>query len=126
VLVSGGLWLMHLVQLWLFTVTLSTHVPFAVCASLSALALMAGQVPFTVAGLGARDVALVVLLNGYMTSEEAAAMGLLVSTRNILPLLAGLPFVRVYLAKVVREAQRWRRGVEPRDAAAGGNQRARP
>ena len=41
------LWLAHLFQIWLFTVALSLHVPFAVCASLSAIALMAGQLPLT-------------------------------------------------------------------------------
>ena len=56
------LWLTHLFQIWLFTLALSLDVPLTVCASLSAIALMAGQLPLTVAGLGTRDVALVVLL----------------------------------------------------------------
>jgi hypothetical protein len=56
------LWLAHLFQIWLFTVALSLHVPFTVCASLSAIALMAGQLPLTLRTL-ARDVALVVLLS---------------------------------------------------------------
>ena len=61
-LFSLFLWLVHLTQIWMFTVALSVRMPFMVCASLSAVALMAGQLPFTFAGLGARDVALVVLL----------------------------------------------------------------
>jgi uncharacterized protein (TIRG00374 family) len=129
VLLSCGLWLTHLVQLWLFTVALTVDVPFAVCASLSALALMAGQMPFTIGGLGVRDVALVLLLRGYMSPAEAAAMGVLVSTRNFLPMLAGLPFVRRYLTGVVQEARRWRSligGPSPGQAAVGDDQRARP
>jgi uncharacterized protein (TIRG00374 family) len=102
------LWLTHLVQLWLFTRALSVPVPFAVGASLSALALMAGQVPFTVAGLGARDVVLVVLLARYMTPESAAAMGVLISTRGLLPPLMGLPIMRGYLSSVVEDARQWR------------------
>jgi uncharacterized membrane protein YbhN (UPF0104 family) len=106
------LWLAHLFQIWLFTVTLSLHVPFTVCASLSAVALMAGQLPLTIAGLGTRDVALVVLLAPYMAPESAAAMGVLISTRNFLPPLIGIPLMRPYLASVVEDARRWRRGAE--------------
>lgn len=107
------LWLTHLFQIWLFTVALSLNVPFTVCASLSAIALMAGQLPLTVAGLGTRDVALVVLLASYMPPESAAAMGVLISTRNLLPPLIGVPLMRPYLATVVEDARRWRRSAEP-------------
>src|SRR5688572_8269284 len=106
------LWLTHLFQIWLFTVALSLNVPFAACASLSAIALMAGQLPLTVAGLGTRDVALVVLLASYMAPESAAAMGVLISTRNFLPPLIGIPLMRPYLASVVEDARRWRRSAE--------------
>ena len=109
---SLGLWLTHLIQIWLFTVALSASVPFAVCASLSAVALMAGQLPFTVAGLGARDVALVVLLSRYMPPESAAAMGVLISTRGLLPPLIGMPLMRPYLSTVVGDARRWRKALE--------------
>lgn len=105
---SLGLWLTHLVQIWLFTVALSLGVPGLVCASLTAVALMAGQLPLTVAGIGTRDVALVVLLSRYVTAESAAALGVLVSTRNLLPPLMGLPVMRPYLRSIVGEARQWR------------------
>jgi uncharacterized membrane protein YbhN (UPF0104 family) len=101
------LWLTHLFQLWLFTVALSMRIPFTVSASLSAVALMVGQLPFTFAGLGARDVALVVLLAGYTTPELAAAMGVLMSTRGLLPPLMGLPIMRPYLSSAVEDARVW-------------------
>lgn len=104
VLFSVVLWLVHLIQIWMFAVALAVPIPFTVCASLSAVALMAGQLPLTVAGLGARDVALVVLLSGYATPEKAAAMGILIATRGLLPPLAALPFIRRYLSAVVDEA----------------------
>lgn len=106
------LWLVHLVQIWLFTVTLAVDVPFTVCASLTAVALMAGQLPFTVAGLGTRDVALVLLLARYMAPESAAAMGVLISTRTLLPPLVGLPFMWPYLSSAVGDARRWRQTME--------------
>jgi uncharacterized membrane protein YbhN (UPF0104 family) len=99
----------------MFTVALSADVPFTVCASLSTVALMAGQLPFTFAGLGSTDVALVVLLASYMPAETAAAMGVLISTRGLLPPLLGLPMMRPYLSTVVGEARRWRRSGELRE-----------
>jgi hypothetical protein len=111
VLYSMALWLVHLFQIWLFTVTLSARVPFTVSASLSALALMAGQMPFTIAGLGARDVALVVLLAGYMAPESAAAMGILIASRALLPPLMGLPIMGAYLSSIEGDVRRWRRQV---------------
>jgi len=108
------LWFAHVFQIWMFTVALSVPVPVEACASLAALALMAGQLPLTFAGLGTRDVALVVLLSPYMAQESAAAMGVLVATRNFLPPLIGLPIVGPYVSTVVDEARRWRRGVDAR------------
>ena len=105
-LFSVFLWLVHVVQMWMFTLALSVPIPFTVCASLSALGLMAGQLPFTLGGLGARDLALVVLLSGYMTPEAAAAMAILISTRSLLPPLAALPIMRPYLSAAVDEARR--------------------
>ena len=106
------LWLAHLIQIWMFTFALAAPLPFTTCASLSALALMAGQLPLTVAGLGTRDVALVVLLSRYMAPESAAAMGILIATRNLLPCLLGIPIMRPYLSSALTEAQRWRREME--------------
>ena len=108
VLFSLFLWLVHLTQLWMFTLALSVRMPFMVCASLSAIVLIAGQMPFTIAGLGARDVALVVILAGYMAPETAAAMGILIATRGLLPPLAAIPIMRPYLAVATAEARAWR------------------
>jgi uncharacterized protein (TIRG00374 family) len=105
-LFSIFLWLVHVVQVWMFSIALSASIPFTVCASLTALALMAGQLPFTIGGLGARDVALVILLRGYVTPHTAAAMAILISTRNLLPPLAALPIMRPYLSLAVEEARR--------------------
>ena len=110
VLISLGLWLAHLFQIWLFTVALSTDVPFFVCASLSAVALMAGQVPFTLAGLGARDVALVLLMSPYMPLESAAALGILIVTRGLIPALIGMPFTWPYVSLMLGSAREATRG----------------
>jgi uncharacterized protein (TIRG00374 family) len=106
------LWFVHLVQIWLFTITLAAEVPFPICASLTAVALMAGQLPFTIAGLGTRDVVLVLLLAPYMPAESAAAMGVLIATRAIVPPLIGLPLMWPYLSSAVGDARRWRQTME--------------
>lgn len=113
---SVFLWLVHLIQIWMFTIALAAPIPFTVCASLSAVALMAGQVPFTVAGIGARDVALVALLAGYVPRETAAALGIVIATRNLLPPLAALPIMRPYVAAVVDQARAWRAMSRPTTA----------
>jgi uncharacterized protein (TIRG00374 family) len=106
------LWLAHLVQIWLFTFALGTPLPFGVSASLSAVALMAGQLPLTVAGVGTRDLALVVLFSRYLSPETAAALGVLVTTRNLIPPLIGIPLMSPYLSTVVVDARRWRKALE--------------
>jgi uncharacterized protein (TIRG00374 family) len=106
------LWLAHLVQIWLFTITLDADVPFTVSASLTAVALMAGQMPFTIAGLGTRDVVLVLLLSRYMGPEAAAALGVLIATRAVVPPLVGLPVMWPYLSSAVGDARRWRQAME--------------
>ena len=103
ILLSLLLWLVHVIQIWMFTVTLSIRIPFTVCVSLTAVALMIGQLPFAFAGLGARDVALVVLMRGYVRPESAAALGLLIATRNLLPPLAALAIVRPYVARLASD-----------------------
>src|SRR4029078_4892534 len=100
ILLSLLLWLVHVIQIWMFTVTLSIRIPFTGCVSLTAVALMIGQLPLAFAGLGARDVALVVLMRGYVRPESAAALGLLIATRNLLPPLAALSIVPPYVARL--------------------------
>ena len=51
---------------------------------------------------------LVVILAGYMAPETAAAMGILIATRGLLPPLAAIPIMRPYLAVATAEARAWR------------------
>lgn len=103
---SVGLWVLQLTQIWLFAVTLGIAIPFTACTSVAAIALVAGQLPFTFSGIGSRDLALVALLAPYASAETAAAMGILTVTRNLLPPLAGLPFLRPYLETLLAAGMR--------------------
>ncbi len=102
VAISIGLWLLHFVQLWIFILALRAYVPFLAHIGLAALAILAGLTPFTFAGLGTRDAALVALYAPYLNAQTAAALGLLFTSRYLVPALAGLPFFRRYLEEMRR------------------------
>lgn len=99
-LVSLGIWLLHLVQTWLFVRALGTWMPLLDSLALAPLAILAGLVPLTFAGVGTRDAAIVFLYRAYLSPAAAAALGVLFTARYLLPALAGLPLVHRYLAVV--------------------------
>ncbi len=103
------IWFLHLVQIWMFTLALKTTVPFLASLALSPLAILAGLMPLTFAGVGTRDAALVYLYDPYMAAPAAAALGLLCTLRYVLPALLGLPFLGPAVAEM-GGLQRLRRG----------------
>ncbi|WP_041933119.1 lysylphosphatidylglycerol synthase transmembrane domain-containing protein [Gloeothece verrucosa] len=97
-LTSIFIWFLHLLQIWLFMVALRAWVPFWVNFALSPLAILAGLLPLTFAGVGTRDGALVFLYAispspPYFGEATAAALGLLCTSRYFLPAIIGLPFL---------------------------------
>jgi len=90
---SIGIWFLHLVQIWLFILALNAWAPFLSSLALTPLAILAGLLPVTIAGMGTRDSALIVLYQGFFSAPTAAALGLLCMSRYLLPALAGLPFL---------------------------------
>lgn len=106
ILLSLVIWLISLIQMWSFTLVVSVDVPIIASFSIFAIALFAGQMPFTFAGFGARDAVLIVLLSKYMSSESAAFIGVLSALRGILPALASLLIARSYLDIVTDEAKK--------------------
>jgi hypothetical protein len=93
------LWFLHLFQIWLFTLALKAWTPFLANLALAPLAILAGLLPLTFAGIGTRDTALVFFYNSYLDAPTAAALGLLCTSRYFIPAVAGLPFMGRYLAK---------------------------
>ncbi|MGY6550677.1 MAG: lysylphosphatidylglycerol synthase transmembrane domain-containing protein [Erythrobacter sp.] len=86
------LWVGHMVQIWLFASAIGA-VPLGLTMAFAVLAILAGLLPFTFAGVGTRDAALVVLFAPYLGAGGAALLGLCATLRYIIPALAGLPFV---------------------------------
>ncbi|MDY7020994.1 MAG: lysylphosphatidylglycerol synthase transmembrane domain-containing protein, partial [Cyanobacteriota bacterium] len=96
-LTSILIWFLHLLQIWFFILALNAQTPFLASLALSPLAILAGLLPLTFAGVGTRDAALVILYQPYFEATTAAALGLLCTSRYFLPALGGLPFLGQYL-----------------------------
>lgn len=101
--VSLAIWAGHLLQFWLFAQALGT-VPLLDNMAFATLAILAGLLPFTMAGIGTRDAAIVYLYREYLTPGQGAVLGVLATLRYLLPALAGLPWIGDYLERRPREA----------------------
>ena len=93
------LWFLHLFQIWLFILALQAWTPFLTNLALAPLAILAGLLPLTFAGIGTRDAALIFFYSSYLDAPTAAALGLLCTSRYFIPAVAGLPFMGRYLTK---------------------------
>ena len=97
---SVFLWSLHLLQIWFFILALRAWAPFLANLALSPLAILAGLLPLTFAGVGTRDAALIFFYRPFFSAPVAAALGLLCTSRYLLPAIGGLPFLGQYLATV--------------------------
>jgi len=96
-LISILLWFMHLLQIWLLILALRGQVPLMTSMGLTSLAVLAGLLPLTFAGIGTRDAALILLYHPFIGEATAAGVGVLCTVRYLLAALAGLPFLGRYL-----------------------------
>ncbi|MEL6249183.1 MAG: lysylphosphatidylglycerol synthase transmembrane domain-containing protein [Cyanobacteria bacterium J06627_15] len=99
---SVFVWFLHLLQIWLFILALNAWAPPVDSFALSPLAILAGLLPLTFAGVGTRDAALVQLYAPYFGPSVGAALGLLCTSRYFLPAIGGLPFLNQYMSTVKR------------------------
>jgi uncharacterized membrane protein YbhN (UPF0104 family) len=97
---SVFVWFLHLLQIWLFIYALKASTPFLANLALSPLAILAGLLPLTFAGVGTRDAALVVFYAPYFAAPTAAALGILCTARYLLPAIGGMPFAGEYFQLV--------------------------
>lgn len=102
------IWFGHLLQIWLFILALNAWTPFLSNLAIAPLAILAGLLPLTFAGVGTRDAALILFYQPYFAAPTAAALGILCTSRYLLPAIAGLPFLHEYLAGV----QDWQKSRE--------------
>lgn len=94
------IWFLHLLQIWFFILALNAWAPFLANLALSPLAILAGLLPLTFAGVGTRDAALILFYQPFFNAPTAAALGLLCTSRYLIPAIGGLPFLERYLTAV--------------------------
>ncbi|WP_071518837.1 lysylphosphatidylglycerol synthase transmembrane domain-containing protein [Geitlerinema sp. PCC 9228] len=99
-LTSVFIWFGHLLQIWFFIFALRASVPLLANLALSPLAILAGLLPLTFAGVGTRDAALILFYQPYFGDATGAALGLLCTSRYFIPAVAGLPFLGRYFTTV--------------------------
>ena len=99
-LTSIFIWFLHLLQIWLFILALNGKIPLIINLALSPLAILAGLLPLTFAGIGTRDAALILFYQDYFSPTTGAALGLLCTSRYFIPALIGLPFLGQMLGTV--------------------------
>lgn len=91
-LLSVLLWGAHLLQFWLFTRAIGSFVPLFDNMAFATLSILVGLLPFTFAGIGSRDMAIVYFYGAYLTPAGAAFLGILATLRYVIPAVAGIPF----------------------------------
>jgi hypothetical protein len=97
-LLSWGLWGLHLLQIGLFFVALRSQVEATAIIAYVPISIFIGLLPITIGGVGTRDAALIHLFAPYASPAMMAGIGLLCSLRYVLDSLIGLPFFRAYLS----------------------------
>jgi uncharacterized membrane protein YbhN (UPF0104 family) len=94
------IWSGHLMQIVMMTRALGVTCSAACWVEVVGLlpvAIVAGLLPITFAGVGVRDAALVVLLAPLIGAPEAAALGVLFWLRYLVPGLLGAPLLPRFL-----------------------------
>lgn len=94
---SVGLWLLHLVQIYCFFLSLNARVPPLAFVALMPLAIFIGLLPISLFGVGTRDAAMIYLFSPYHPASTIAGAGFYVSLRYVFPAIAGLPFLQRYM-----------------------------
>jgi uncharacterized membrane protein YbhN (UPF0104 family) len=94
-------WILHVVQIYLFFPSLNYSVPVAPALALIPLSVFVGLLPITIGGMGTRDSALIVLFAPYAGATLMAGVGLLCSLRYWVDTLLGIPFLHYYTRRVV-------------------------
>ena len=93
IFVSILLWFLHLLQIWFFVRMLNADVPLMTHLAIMPLAILAGLLPLTFAGVGTRDAAIIATYLPFMPAATGAALGILCTSRYIVPAIIGLPML---------------------------------
>lgn len=99
IIASMTIWLLHLVQIYFFFRSVESTYGFLEVMARMPIAIFAGLLPLTVAGVGVRDWAIVEIFKGPgHPPAMIATAALLVTLRYVVPAAGGLPFIPRYFA----------------------------
>ncbi len=90
---SVTIWFVNLVQVWFFLRAVGGRTPLLDSLGLIPLAILAGLLPLTFAGVGTRDAAVIYLFRDWLSPEAGAALGVLLTLRYVVMGLLGLPYL---------------------------------
>ncbi|WP_411870559.1 lysylphosphatidylglycerol synthase transmembrane domain-containing protein [Vulcanococcus limneticus] len=93
-LVSLGLWSLHLVQMGLFAQALAMDLWSASGLLVMVTAVLVGLLPLSFAGIGTRDAVLLLLLGPLYGTAQPLLFGVLLTSRYVLPALVGAFLLR--------------------------------
>jgi len=92
-------WIIQLVQIYCFFLATGFNGPVITILGLVPIAIIIGLIPITLAGIGTRDAALIILFSPWASTETMAATALLSHLRYVLPGLIGIPAVQREILK---------------------------
>ncbi|MBN1576886.1 MAG: flippase-like domain-containing protein [Chitinispirillaceae bacterium] len=93
-LISMGIWVGSAVQVYVIFKALGTTVPIGYTCAATSVAIFIGFLPVTIAGMGTRDAAFVLLYSEYASEANSLAAGMLYTLFRYWGLAAlGLPFL---------------------------------
>jgi uncharacterized membrane protein YbhN (UPF0104 family) len=96
IVLSLSIWAGHFLQILLMAWAIGVSRDWLSMFAVLPMVIVAGLVPLTLAGIGTRDAAIVLLLGPIIGAETAAALGVLFWLRYLIPGLAGLPLIGRY------------------------------
>ncbi|MCB1477110.1 MAG: flippase-like domain-containing protein [Rhodobiaceae bacterium] len=96
------IWAGHLAQIAMMAWALGVSGPWEPLIAIFPIVILAGLLPMTIAGIGPRDMATVAFAGPLIGTGVAAALGILLWLRIIVPGLAGLPFTGAYFRSLRR------------------------
>ncbi len=91
------LWAVHLAQFFCFFAAVKFIGPVSAIVAYVPAAIVVGLLPLTVAGIGTRDAALILLFAPWSAEEPLALIGMLAVLRIVLPGMCGIWFTHDYV-----------------------------
>ena len=91
-LMSLGLWLIQILEFYVIFLMFGVDPGFCEVGFGCSLALLAGALPISVAGIGPRDAIIIGYFGQYAEPATLAAIGIITILRIVIPALLGLPF----------------------------------